>query len=89
MWKSYQKIANRQTFEGLCNMEKIAEEADIEKKVRRYLSFFRALQHDWIWSYGVLSCLGKNKDELERKIEEYIMCLRSNPSLLNCSVKKI
>ncbi|KXT93108.1 hypothetical protein SMIDD26_00983 [Streptococcus mitis] len=32
---------------------------------------------------GFYPALKENKDELERKIEEYIMCLRTNPSLLD------
>lgn len=82
MWKSYQKIANRQTFQGLCNMEKIAEEADIENKKSENTYRFSALYN--MIGYGVTGfypALEENKDELERKIEEYIMCLRLNPSL--------
>ena len=77
MWKSYQKIANRQTFEDLCNIEEIAEEAGMGNKraenTYRFIALYKMI------GYGVTGfypALEENKDELERKIKEYIMCLR-------------
>jgi len=84
MWKSYQKIANRQTFEKLCNMEEIANESDIVNKKSENSYHLIALYK--MIGYGVTGfypALEENKDELERKIEEYIMCLKTNPSLLD------
>lgn len=84
MWKSYQKIANRQTFEKLCNMEEIANESDIVNKKSE--NSYRLIDLYKMIGYGVTGfypALEENKDELERKIEEYIMCLRTNPSLLD------
>lgn len=77
MWKSYQKTANRQTFEDLCNMEEIAEEASMGNKkaenTYRFIALYKMI------GYGVTGfypALEENKDELEKKIRKYIMCLR-------------
>lgn len=76
-WKFCQKIMSRETFETACNIEKI-EQAVAEGDMKGGNEYrFIALYH--MIGYGVTGfCpnLEKSKDELDRKINEYIMCLR-------------
>ena len=77
MWKSYQKTANRQTFEDLCNMEEIAEEASMGNKkaenTYRFIALYKMI------GYGVTGfypALEENKDELEKKNQEIYYVLK-------------
>lgn len=76
-WAFYQRIANRQTLEDVCNTEKI-EQAVLrgdEKSIKSW--HFTALYA--MISYGAMDFypeLQKKKQELLQKTEEYISLMR-------------
>ncbi len=78
-WKFSQKIMNRVSFESACMIKNIEQDSvkdDIKKGNKyRLLALYNMI------GYGVTGFypdLEKNKDKLNSKINEYIMCLREN-----------
>lgn len=78
-WKFSQKIMNRVSFESVCMIKNIEQDSvkdDIKKGNKyRLLALYNMI------GYGVTGFypdLEKNKDKLNSKINEYIMCLREN-----------
>ena len=78
-WKFSQKIMNRGSFESACMIKNIEQDSvkdDIKKGNKyRLLALYNMI------GYGVTGFypdLEKNKDKLNSKINEYIMCLREN-----------
>ncbi len=78
-WKFSQKIMSRVSFESACMIKNIEQDSDKDdiKKGNKY----RLLALYNMIGYGVTGFypdLEKNKDKLNSKINEYIMCLREN-----------
>ena len=78
-WKFSQKIMNRVSFESACMIKNIEQDSvkDNIKKGNKY----RLLALYNMIGYGVTGFypeLEKNKDKLNSKINEYIMCLKEN-----------
>ena len=78
-WKFSQKIMNRVSFESACMIKNIEQDSvkdDIKKGNKyRLLALYNMI------GYGVTGFypeLEKNKDKLNSKINEYIMCLKEN-----------
>ena len=78
-WKFSQKTMNRVSFESACMIKNIEQDSvkdDIKKGNKyRLLALYNMI------GYGVTGFypeLEKNKDKLNSKINEYIMCLREN-----------
>lgn len=78
-WKFSQKIMNRVSFESACMIKNIEQDSvkdDIKKGNKyRLLALYNMI------GYGITGFypdLEKNKDKLNSKINEYIMCLREN-----------
>lgn len=76
-WAFYQRIANRQTFEDVCNVEKI-EQAVLSGNQKSVKSWHFTALYTMI-SYGAMDFypeLQKKKQELLQKTEEYILFLK-------------
>ena len=78
-WKFSQKIMNRVSFESACMIKNIEQDSvkdDIKKGNKyRLLALYNMIGYG---ATGFYPDLEKNKDKLNSKINEYIMCLKEN-----------